>query len=141
MSAGVSWVLGSTCTAMLFFLRVRALYRNNTVVVGFFAFLWLCVVGGALTVPISNGTQGVHLVPGGTFCMSLSPFPAYEGSAIIIPAIYDTLVFFAISYQLYPAYELSQVTTWRERASLFFSGQGLPRLSKALLQGGQQYYL
>ena len=126
---------------MIFFLRLRALYKENFFVVRFFVFLWLSVLAGALTIPISNGQRVIHLLPHETFCLTTGDYPAYAGSAIIIPAVYDTLIFLAISYRLYPTYEVGRDTTWRERVELFFTGQGLPRLSKALLQGGQQYYL
>ena len=141
LATGISWVFGSAGTALLFFFRIRALYRESLVVVGVFAFLWLSVIAGALTLPISNGTKAAHVLPGELYCVSLATFPAYAGSAIIIPAVYDTLVFFAVSYRLYPTQEASDYTTWKQRIGLFFTGKGLPRLSKALLQGGQQYYL
>ena len=126
---------------MLFFLRVRALYQDDPVVVGLFGFLWLCVLGGSLIVPIAGRKVSANLLPHETFCADVKPYPSYAGAAIIIPAIFDTLVFLAISYRLFPDYEVDLSTSWKDRIRLFLTGRGLPRLSKALLQGGQQYYL
>lgn len=51
----------------------------------------------------------------------------------------DTLVFFAISYRIVSSAMVS--STWSARVKSFFMGDGLLNLSKALLQGGQVYYL
>ena len=142
----VSWAFASATTTKLFLLRVRALYRNNTLVVGLFVFFWLCGVGGALALPLSLGNHvGARLItnqPIEIYCVNLDDaFPAYAGLSLIIPAIYDTIVFGVISYCLYPDYDLDAGVGWKERVSLFFTGKGLPKLSRALLQSGQRYYL
>jgi len=67
------------------------------------------------------------------------PGPSYGSAPIILNAVNDTLIFIAISYRIlmhtaYPG------DSWWARAKLFFTADGLPRLSKALLQGGQLYY-
>ena len=144
IGVGISWVLASTSTAMLFFLRVRALYWDNFAVKGFFTLLWLSVVGGAVTVPVALSASGrrlVHYVPGESYCLDTGTYPGYAGLSMIMPAIYDTLVFLAISYRLFPSYTINRNVAWIERIKLFFTGHDLPGLSKALLQGGQQYYL
>ena len=58
---------------------------------------------------------------------------------IVINAVNDTLIFVAISYKILTDTTLGD--TWRARARSFYAANGLPRLSKALLQGGQLYYL
>jgi len=141
VTLGVGWVLGYMCTSLLFFFRVRALYQDNPLVKAFFLFLWLCVVAGTLTVPISLGTKTGKIVPGEPYCISTGGFPAYTAATFIVPVVYDTLVFAFISYRLFPKYEVSLHATAKERIVLFFSGEGLPRMSRALLQSGQQYYL
>lgn len=64
----------------------------------------------------------------------------YVAITSFMPAVFDTLVFFAISYRI--AFQRHQVpgsgSSW---ASFWFSSRTLPILSKAILQGGQQYYL
>jgi hypothetical protein len=57
----------------------------------------------------------------------------------VLNAINDTLVFLAISYHIISYTTIGD--SWSARAKSFFTADGLPRLSKALLQGGQLYYL
>jgi hypothetical protein len=137
----VAWVFGSAFTSLLFLIRVLALYRGNKMVIGVFAFLWLCAFGSALTIPIGDGNGAKHFLPNNPYCISTVNYPAYEGAGFIIPAIFDTLVFTAISYRLYPSYEVSPESTWRAQISVLFSGRGIPKLSRALMESGQQYYL
>jgi hypothetical protein len=63
----------------------------------------------------------------------------YVTIPIVMTAVFDTLVFLAISYRMVSV-ALSD-NTWGARAKSFFRGDGLHRLSKALLQSGQAYYL
>jgi hypothetical protein len=58
---------------------------------------------------------------------------------IVINAVNDTLVFVAISYKIVSNTAVGN--GWRACVSSFFRADGLPILSKALLQGGQLYYL
>lgn len=58
--------------------------------------------------------------------------------AFIVPAVYDTLVFLAITWRVVidsPAQE------WKARTSLFLTGKKMGHISRALLQTGQVYYL
>lgn len=54
-------------------------------------------------------------------------------------AAYDTLVFLVISFKL--VFQTIVDETWGGRVRCFFTGGGLPWLSKGLLQGGQVYYM
>lgn len=58
---------------------------------------------------------------------------------IFLNTVNDTLVFLAISYRILK--HTTRGDSWRARAKSFLAGDGLPKLSKALLQGGQLYYL
>lgn len=63
----------------------------------------------------------------------------YASAPIVLNAVNDTLIFLAISFKIM---SFSLVgTTWQARTRSFVEGKGLPGLSKALLQGGQLYYL
>jgi hypothetical protein len=54
----------SGATALLFFLRVRAIYGGQRLVTWLFGLMWVCVVGTAITVPISTrGAVTVSLIP------------------------------------------------------------------------------
>jgi len=54
-------------------------------------------------------------------------------------AIYDTLVFLAISFRILSYTVVGD--TFEARVKSFFRGTGLPSLSRSILQGGQLYYL
>ncbi|KAF7965084.1 hypothetical protein HWV62_45755, partial [Athelia sp. TMB] len=54
-------------------------------------------------------------------------------------SVNDTLVFLAISYRL--AADAGGERSWRARCKSIVSGKGLLRLSRALMQSGQKYYL
>ena len=58
---------------------------------------------------------------------------------IILTIVYDTLIFFAISYRVVSISMVSN--TWSARVKSFVRGDGLHDLSKALLHSGQTYYL
>ena len=58
---------------------------------------------------------------------------------VIANAIHDTLVFLAISYRIISYTAIGD--SWSARVKSFFTADGLPRLSRALLQSGQQFYL
>jgi hypothetical protein len=58
---------------------------------------------------------------------------------IIANAIYATLIFLAISYRIISYTTIGN--SWTSHAKSFFTADGLPRLSRALLQSGQQFYL
>ena len=58
---------------------------------------------------------------------------------IMLNAVNDTLIFVAITYRILSHSVVGN--NWSARARSFFEANGLPRMSKALLQGGQLYYL
>ena len=58
---------------------------------------------------------------------------------IVLNAVNDTLVFVAISLRIVSYTTIGD--SWKVRVRSFFVADGLPRLSKALLQSGQLYYL
>jgi len=58
---------------------------------------------------------------------------------VVANAIYDTLVFLAISHHIVSYTAIGDI--WSARAKSFFTADGLPRLLRVLLQSGQQFYL
>ena len=130
-----SYLLALSGTAALFFFRVRAVYDGSKVIIVIFGILWLATLGAAMTFPFS--VKGGHL---GTtdYCLlsSVSPVVAAAG---IINTCSDTLVFLAISWRI--ARHNATGETWREHFRSFYKGDGLPGISKILLQSGQAYYL
>ncbi|KAG1738307.1 hypothetical protein EDD22DRAFT_959525 [Suillus occidentalis] len=100
-----------------------------------FGALWLGTLGAALALPFM--LQGAHI---GTtdYCIQTSVKPG-ASAVVIINACSDTLVFLAISWRL--AHNTFGGESWGSRMRSFYKGDGLPRLSKTLLQSGQAYYL
>ncbi|PPQ98316.1 hypothetical protein CVT26_013635 [Gymnopilus dilepis] len=122
-------------TALLFFLRVRAVFDRNKYIVTFFAFMWLAVLAGSITV--TQGLTGMNI---GTtdYCANLS-LEGYVVAAAIIPLVNDTLVFLAISFRLMS--NTQRETTLKGGVRTLLFGTYLPSFSKAFLQDGQLYYL
>ncbi|GBE89887.1 hypothetical protein SCP_1702130 [Sparassis crispa] len=122
-------------TSALFYLCVCAVFHNSKPVVIFFGILWLSILGTSFTVPFS--IHGAHI---GTTdrCINTSVKPV-SSSGVILNTINDTLVFFAISFRLV-SFSIQEQGTARDKFRSFFRGEGLPKLSRMLLQGGQLYY-
>ncbi|KAJ6570571.1 hypothetical protein DFH09DRAFT_1033071 [Mycena vulgaris] len=126
----------STST-FLFLLRVRAVYDGDRLVTATFGFLWLTVVGTSMIVPFSGNAQRL----GDSFQCVIVSVGVYSSSAGITLTVYDTLVFFAISYRLVSNFRDSEELTRGELVRAFFSGAGLPAFSKAVFTDGQMYYM
>ena len=124
-------------TPVLFLLRIYAVFLGHPVVVGFFVFCWLGVVGSSITIPFS--LSGAQIGPT-DHCVDTDAKP-FSSAGIIASTAFDPLVFIFISWRL-----LDNAVTGnsiREKVKAFFGlgGGVLPALSKALLSSGQVYYL
>ncbi|KAF9452892.1 hypothetical protein P691DRAFT_720652 [Macrolepiota fuliginosa MF-IS2] len=106
--------LSVSCSGFLFLRRVHAVYANSQVIQWTFSAFWVIFAGSTATVPFGT-------VP-----------------TALVSLLYDSCVFLAISYKI-----ASQHGSPDERVgwATLVSGKALPRLSRAVLQGGQQYYL
>jgi len=130
-----SYPFAAPGTAALFFFRVRAVYDRSKIVTAVFGTLWLATLSAAIALPFM--VKGEHI---GTTDYCIQSSVASGASAVlIINACSDTLVFLAISWRI--ARNNSAGQTLREHLRSFYKGDGLPRLSKLLLQSGQAYYL
>ncbi|KAF8904736.1 hypothetical protein CPB84DRAFT_1895902 [Gymnopilus junonius] len=130
----ISWVITSAASAFLFFQRVRAVYNEQKLVHYLFAILLLTNIAISLLVPI-----GSHLGPLADtgYCINTG-LKRYVAAAPFMRLVYDSFVFLAISIKVATMQGVSgEVITWRALASRKSSS----RLIRALLQGGQQYYL
>jgi hypothetical protein len=129
----------AVCTALslpssftLFFLRVKAVYFHRRLPTIFFGFVWCVLLGLCFFAPMDLAATWREM----TRNCQATELSGYLWSLSIANVIADTLVFIAISYRIMT---LSHgVST---PAKTFFRGHGLSRLSKAILQGGQTYYL
>ncbi|KAF8161782.1 hypothetical protein K438DRAFT_1521833, partial [Mycena galopus ATCC 62051] len=126
-------LVSSGATALLFFFRVHAVYSGQRLVACIFGFLWVCVLGVAITVPVSN--QATKL---GTLCL-VTKVASYDGIFSIFVTVYDTSVVLAISYRLLA--NTYHEHTPGERLRAFFSGAHLHTFSKAVFRDGQKYYM
>jgi hypothetical protein len=100
----------------------------------FFSALWLIEDGLGVTVPL--GVRAAN-IPGTKYCIDSEP-RRYVIAGGFIPVVFDTFVLLAISYKIGTSHSTQDLrVSW----STLVSGRALPRLSRAILQGGQQYYL
>lgn len=131
----VARVFASTTTAALFLFRVSAVYSNKKAIVALFCSLWLALVGVYIIDNI-HITKGYAHIPGTKYCIQLNKLDAM---AALSNAIYDTLIYLAISWRMASFSVVGH--NWTARIKSFFRGDGLLDLSKSLLRSGQIYYL
>lgn len=122
-------------TSLLFFFRLKAVFDRNHYVIGFFAFMWLAVLAGCLTV--TQGVTGINIGPT-KYCLNAS-LEDYVSAAAIIPLINDTMVFLAISWRLMTNSHVEY--SLKTGLKTFAFGDYLPSFSRTLFQDGQIYYL
>ncbi|KAJ6454597.1 hypothetical protein C8R45DRAFT_846308 [Mycena sanguinolenta] len=128
-------VLTQTNTAMLFFLRVTAVWHSNRIAYVVFSILWLGVLGAGITDPV--GIRAAHMGPTKQCIDTL--IPTNTEVTGIMPLINDTAIFLAINYRILVHTIAADSHMARLRA--FFGGRGLSALSRALLESGQHFYL
>ena len=122
-------------SGLLFFLRLRAIYNRNRIVVASFFVLWLGLIAASLFVPL--GTSGGPIGP--THYCQYTSFSESSYAGLIGPLIYDTLVFAAISWRL--IHIRSVEMGYRDTVRTLFSKKGLPAFTARILVDGQLYYL
>ncbi|KIP09455.1 hypothetical protein PHLGIDRAFT_323809 [Phlebiopsis gigantea 11061_1 CR5-6] len=130
-------------SSMLMFIRLRAIYLNDTRLVYAYLCLWFfsSVTNFGTTIPSFHAS---HI--GTTRRCIISSVHSMAAVGVIINAITDTVYFLAVSYKLLNMRQYGG--TWKMRLKSFFGGSerylsGVRRrgLTHALLRGGQQYYL
>jgi hypothetical protein len=132
---GCFFVLAGPSTSALFFFRVRAVYYQNKFITAFFAMLLFAMFGLSFLSPFA--LRGEHI---GTTQRCITTKTERFGSVpILLNSIMDTLVFIAISFRIVSCSLVGDTFSARMRS--FFRGDGLPSLSKSVLQGAQLYYL
>jgi hypothetical protein len=132
---GCFFVLGIPSTSALFFFRVKAVYYHNKFITGFFGLLLFALFGLSFLGPFT--IRGEHI--GTTQRCIIITSERFGSAPILLNSIMDTLVFIAISSRIV-SYSLMG-DTFGARMRSFFRGDGLPRVSRNILQGGQLYYL
>ncbi|KAG2119205.1 hypothetical protein DEU56DRAFT_929797 [Suillus clintonianus] len=136
ISLGVCMAISQSTTAILFLLRVLAVWHGNKLVCGAFIFLWVAVAVASATVPF--GTKGAHIGPTQQ-CINVQ-VAGYIESTLIMGLVNDSTILTAISYRILR--NCVPEDSFKARMRTFMGGGGsIPQLSKALLRGGQHYYL
>ncbi|KAJ6454656.1 hypothetical protein C8R45DRAFT_846412 [Mycena sanguinolenta] len=128
-------VLSQTFTAMLFFLRVTAVWYPSRIAYVVFFTLLIGVLGAGIAVPV--GVRGAHIGPTGQ-CITTA-VSANTEAALIMPLTNDTAIFLAINYRILAHTIVADSP--RARFRVFLGGTGLSTLSQALLESGQHFYL
>jgi len=143
-------------TTLLFYLRLKAIYKHNRAVINLFFVLWVLTTGCTILIfwagevdrlfdPVSQDSMCIY----SKFNLGLGTPPL---NAILA---HDTLVFLAVSYRLYfnSYFGLAvsnsdarsdfslHLTRTISKTKEFISGRHLPTFSRALLRDGQIYYL
>ena len=129
------YVICHPATSLLFFFRVRAVFSRSKYVVWFFSFMWLAVLGAALTVP-----QAVSAMSMGPtrYCIhrTMKPFAVVT---VIVSLVNDTLVLLAVTVGF--VMNTHHEPTLKEGMKTMMYGAYLPAFSRAILRDNQIYYL
>lgn len=128
-----------SCSELLLLLHVRAVYMDTKLVVYFFYAMWISAVGSSSTPVIAAFTVAPYLNIGPTkYCIG-TMIPKYVGASAIIPLVNDTLLFLALAWRLQQS---AYVENQEDRDfKAVVTGKHLTRLSRALFQNGQAYFL
>jgi len=127
-------VIALPATSLLFFFRLKAVYRHSRIIITIFGIFWLAIAGLSILLTFSIR---INHIPYTRYCFQ-DQANAYIAIPILLTAVNDTLVFLAISYRMVSIAMVK--STWRAWIKSFFTGDGLLYLSKVLLQSGQVYY-
>jgi len=118
----------------LFLARACAVYYHKKPIYIAFILLWIADVG-----VLSLFFTGLDIIPVANtkHCINVS-----KDKYIVVPQLvsllFDTMVYIFITMKLLSTRRPSEKkVTWRTT----FLGESLPRLSRAIMQGGQLYYL
>ncbi|KAI6100593.1 hypothetical protein F5141DRAFT_306650 [Pisolithus sp. B1] len=122
-------VTSFAAASYLFLKRVHAVYFANKVVQHTFSFLWLVSVGTSCAAFAGADHNSLEIADT-KHCIRHQGWYALS-IAFINPVLFDTLVYFAITYKIL-------VTHTGGGWKALCSSSALPHLSRAVLQGGQQ---
>ncbi|KAI6041294.1 hypothetical protein EDC04DRAFT_2893271 [Pisolithus marmoratus] len=128
-------VISSAAASFLFLKRVHAVYYGGTIIRYVFSFLWVIGVGTSCAV-FSTTLRDFREIANTKHCVR---YQGWTGLSISFadPVLFDTVAYFAIVHKILSTHRKGQKKDWRT----FCCGNGLPHFSRAVFQGGQQYYL
>lgn len=138
IGGGTLCMLSVITSSYLFLQRIQAIYAGDKWIRRIFFVLWVVLSASHIVIPIGIDPS---FIPGTRYYLDAG-VPAYVALSNFSLLFFDTLVLIAISYKI--ASEHSAAPTnkrvrvpWRA----LVSGSKLPRFSRAVFRGGQQYYL
>lgn len=132
--SGVLSLISLGCSSYLFLQRVCAVYADSPRVRRFFSIFWL--INTLSYTAILLALEPTYVA--GTRYFKDSGIGPLAILTIPISVLYDSSIFLAISYKIaFMHTVVDRNVGWRT----FILGKALPRLSRAVLHGGQQFYL
>ena len=117
----------------LFLLRIWGVFYGSKPVMTLFSILWLSTFASFPSVFAIKA----HSIGPTSYCI-INAAPHLVSLSFIVTAVFDTLVFLAITLKI--IFD-SHLEGWKPCIGLFFKGKNVGRISRALLQTGQAYYL
>ncbi|KAF8999684.1 hypothetical protein BDQ17DRAFT_1360787 [Cyathus striatus] len=121
------WIIAIASSSFIFLRRVKSLYKDNKLVYHAFFILYLIEVGVSIVLPIANTRH----------CVNTS-IHQYVATAPFMLLTFNLLVFLAVSYRIIAGdMKSGEKSPWKA----WIDGKAFHRLSNAVLQDGQPYYL
>ena len=117
----------------LFLLRIWGVFYGSKPVIALFSVLWLSTFASFPSIFAVK----IHPIGPTRYCI-IDAAPHLVSLSFIVTAVYDSLVFLAITLKIISD---SHVEGWKACIRLFLKGENVGRISRALLQTGQAYYL
>ena len=136
-----SVMVAVSSTSLLFFWRVRAVYKDSLVVCGFFFISWVAV---SCTCILHTRFQvfllDLERIQQAGRCFTVGDYSAFIMTSTLVSMVNDLLIFCAITYRLMNMAEVCDPTP-KKRLMVAAFGRHLPAFSRTLLQDGQAYFL
>ncbi|KAF7968180.1 hypothetical protein HWV62_31692 [Athelia sp. TMB] len=150
IAMAIATICGTAGNGFLFLLRVRAVYEGSKLITLGFGLWWMAVIG--TTFLYSFGVRAEHQ-PHSSMCM-ISSAKSWSTASLWVNAVYDTCIFVAISVRIvsfaihtppmnahhHRSNSMSKRTEVEGNWRAFAWGNGLPRVCRELLRGGQLFY-
>jgi hypothetical protein len=133
LGIGISYICAVPVTALLFLLRLRAVFLKDRVAVAIFGVLWFCMLGASISLPFA--VTAARIGPT-NYCIDAEVKP-YSSAGPIANTIFSTIIFIAISWRLV---SMSSGMRGTSRREAFLAGEGSSTIATALLRDGQMYY-
>ncbi|KAJ6503553.1 hypothetical protein C8R45DRAFT_1185204 [Mycena sanguinolenta] len=139
----VGCAISVPANSLLIFLRARAIFNDNRVLILCLFALWLTVAGTAIMPAIPGMIKAANIGPT-KYCTTAGD-KSYTGVFTIAPPVHDTVIFVAISWRMFRNSHITKDSgTDRGLGAVIkaaMTGEYLPQFSRAVLMDGQLYYL